>query len=354
MRGIQYLRFVAALMVVLAHAWQMVPIVGGGGSLVGPSFPGGAAGVDLFFVISGFIMVYITSQRPVGPGQFMLDRAARIAPPYWLITLLMAAVLIVAPSAFRSASFDIATLIASLLFIPWPSTAVPGTAPLLQIGWTLNYEMLFYAIFALAMLIAREHRIVIAAGAILALVSMQLFIPNDSNDFFQFYSSTIMIEFVFGMAIALVLQRYPVSPRLVAAALPVALAIWLYSLSFDVGRLSQMRFLIWGLPAALVVASIAALDLRSTVPLNRTLLLLGNASYAIYLTHLFPLGAVRKVWPMMPAMVQQSDVLLLLSAALLALAVGVGFYLYVERPLVKLAKSAAHRLARARIAAIAS
>lgn len=231
---------------------------------------------------------------------------------------------------------------------------MPGTAPLLQIGWTLNYEMLFYAIFALAMLIAREHRIVIAAGAILALVSMQLFIPNDSNDFFQFYSSTIMIEFVFGMAIALVLQRYPVSPRLVAAALPVALAIWLYSLSFDVGRLSQTRFLIWGLPAALVVASIAALDLRSTVPLNRTLLLLGNASYAIYLTHLFALGAVRKVWPMMPAMVQQSDVLLLLSAALLALAVGVGFYLYVERPLVKLAKSAAHRLARARIAAIAS
>lgn len=289
---------------------------GGGGSLVGASFPGGAAGVDLFFVISGFIMVHITSQRPVGPGQFMLDRAARIAPPYWLITLLMAAVLIVAPSVFRSASFDIATLITSLLFIPWPSTAVPGTAPLLQIGWTLNYEMLFYAIFALAMLIAREARIVIAAGAILALVSMQLFIPNDSNDFFQFYSSTIMIEFVFGMAIALVLQRYPVSPR--------------------------------------VVACIAALDLRGPIPLNRTLLLLGNASYAIYLTHLFPLGAVRKVWPMMPAMVQQSDVLLLLSAALLALAVGVGFYLYVERPLVSLAKSAAHRLGRARTAAIAS
>jgi exopolysaccharide production protein ExoZ len=374
--GLQYLRFIAALLVVLAHAWQMVPVVGTGGEFVGASFPGGASGVDMFFVISGFIMVHITTQRPVGPGQFMLDRVARISPPYWVITFLMAAVLIVAPNVFRSASFDMATLLTSLLFIPWPSTAVPGTAPLLQIGWTLNYEMFFYAIFALAMMVSRANRIAIAAGVILALVSMQLIWPNDANDFFQFYSSSIMIEFVFGMLIALLVNRsaprqestsgssrasrYKISaqifsasftsasrnarPALLTAAMMIALCFWAWSLTFDVGRLSQMRFIIWGLPAAMIVACIVAVDLRGVVPYNRLLLLLGNASYAIYLTHLFPLGALRKVWPMMPEFIRASDMLLLLFAVALALAVGIGFFLFVEKPLVKLAKAVAVRL----------
>lgn len=125
--GLQYLRFFAALLVVLCHAWQMVPVVGKGD--LGSEFEGGASGVDMFFVISGFIMGYITAERPVTSTRFMLDRIARIAPPYWAITLLMALVLIFAPSVFRSASFDPATLITSLLFIPWPSEAVPVLRP---------------------------------------------------------------------------------------------------------------------------------------------------------------------------------------------------------------------------------
>lgn len=340
--GLQYLRFFAALLVVLGHAWQMVPIVGVGD--LGSGFKGGASGVDMFFAISGFIMVHITADRPVSPGQFFTDRVARISPSYWVITLLMAAILIVAPSVFRSASFDMASLITSLFFIPWPSNAVPGATPLLQIGWTLNYEMLFYAIFALGMLVSRDWRVPIAAIVITLLVSMQLVWDNRTNDFFQFYSSTIMLEFVFGMMIALVFRRYRPGNAVLAVLAVLAVAAFAWALTNSMWRLDQMRFLVWGVPAALVVASVTAADLRGIVPHVKILLLLGNASYAIYLTHLFPLGALRKVWPMMPQVLQSSDVFLLGAAVAISLIVGVGFYLLVEKPLVRLAKAGVKRL----------
>lgn len=344
--GLQYLRFFAALMVVLGHGWQMVPLVGAGD--LGPSFKGGASGVDMFFAISGFIMVYITggesSSAPPPPGRFFADRFARISPSYWVITLLMAGILIVAPSMFRSATFDAASLITSLLYIPWPSNAVPGATPLLQIGWTLNYEMLFYAIFAVAMMISRERRIPIAALAILLLVSMQLFKDNRSNDFFQFYSSTIMIEFVFGMMIALAFRRYRPGNAVLAVMFAVGVCAYGWALTNSMWRLDQMRFLVWGVPAALVVAAVTAADLRGIVPRIKVLLLLGNASYAIYLTHLFPLGALRKVWPMMPGFLRSSDVFLIGAAVGIALVTGVLFYLLVEKPLVRLAKRGVKRL----------
>jgi len=336
--GLQYLRFVAALLVVLCHAWQMVPVIGQGD--IGSRFEGGAAGVDLFFVISGFIMGYITAQRPVAPSRFMFDRIARIAPPYWAITLLMALVLIFAPSVFRSASFDQATLITSLLFIPWPSKAVPGAAPLLQIGWTLNYEMFFYAIFAISMWISPKRRREIACLIILAFASMQLFWPNRSNDFFQFYSSTIMIEFIYGMAIGLFVDKLKLSNAFIASSLAFSALLFAYAISYEIGRLHQARFLIWGIPSALVVASVISADLKGVVPVRKLPLLLGNSSYALYLTHLFALGGVRKIWPMMPGVIRGSDVFLILAAVAVSLAVGIGFYQFVEKPLVRLAKSA--------------
>lgn len=338
--GLQYLRFVAALLVVLTHSWQMIPIVGQGNSILGTGFHGGSSGVDLFFVISGFIMVHITSMRSVGPGQFMLDRIARIAPPYWVITIVMAAVLILAPTVFRSASYDTASFVTSLLFIAWPSTAVPGAAPLLQIGWTLNYEMLFYAIFAAAMLVSNRYRVAVAGAAIVALMSLRLLYEGGGNVIYEFYTSTIMLEFIYGMILAVAFGSAGVSRRTALIALLLAVALFAYAISHDVMRLSQLRSLIWGLPAAFVVASVVAIDLHGKVPVNRVLLMLGNASYAIYLTHLFPLGALRKVWPMMPEFVRSSDLLLLLAAVAVSLAVGVGFYMMVERPLIKIAKSA--------------
>jgi peptidoglycan/LPS O-acetylase OafA/YrhL len=98
------------------------------------------------------------------------------------------------------------------------------------------------------------------------------------------------------------------------------------------------RFLVWGIPAALVVTAVTLCDFKLHVPRSKAMLLLGNASYALYLTHLFPLGAVRFVWPKLPEFIRSSDILLIASSVGAALFVGVGFYFLVEKPLITLGK----------------
>ena len=161
--GIQILRAVAALMVVLHHARLSVP-----GSDAWPSF--GAAGVDIFFVISGFVMAYTTSivsSRPVAEvastgllakaGKFLRKRVVRVVPLYWLALLWT--------SRRDLMHAHIGTdLVKDFLFLPHPNNVFHSwLAPTLQQGWTLNYEAFFYILFAVAILFgAARNRVVLS------------------------------------------------------------------------------------------------------------------------------------------------------------------------------------------------
>src|SRR5688572_9349206 len=132
----------------------------------------GAAGVDLFFVISGFVMVYSSESlfgRREGPLRFLLRRLARIAPLYWAVTI---AIILYIYAAHGSKLFEIyspASLIASFLFYPYPR--LDGLAfPVHLLGWTLNYEMFFYAVFAAAIVLPRRAAVVAVCAALVALV----------------------------------------------------------------------------------------------------------------------------------------------------------------------------------------
>ena len=136
--SIQALRVIAAFMVLAFHVSLEVAKLTPAAVLTP-----GSAGVDLFFVISGFVMLYSSERlfgRPWASAQFFKRRLVRIVPLYWLATT--ALVLLVAPFAGTKA------VIASLLFWPYPA----GGAPLLNVGWTLNIEMFFYLVFAAALL----------------------------------------------------------------------------------------------------------------------------------------------------------------------------------------------------------
>src|SRR5579871_1253566 len=143
-RSIQYLRGIAALMVVVHHALdqfsgfkQLIPT------------DTGAAGIDIFFVISGFVMTYTTQIQKVSGGQFLVRRAARIVPLYWIVTMFTAALLFFGSAMVRHSTFNFAHLVASLFFWPMRNPGDAGTiSPILKLGWTLNYEMFFYLIFA--------------------------------------------------------------------------------------------------------------------------------------------------------------------------------------------------------------
>ena len=152
--SIQVLRGVAASLVVFLHilasldAYYDSSILYDFPSLI--SFL--ESGVDIFFVISGFIMFAVTKNK-FGQGyalNFIKRRIFRVVPLYWTLTLLYASLLIVFPSAFQNAVFDIYKLIQSLLFIPHHNVS-GDIMPVVSVGWTLNYEMYFYLCFAIAL-----------------------------------------------------------------------------------------------------------------------------------------------------------------------------------------------------------
>ena len=135
-----------------------------------PDLTLGNAGVDLFFVISGFVMVYASERmfgRAGGQLQFITRRLIRIVPLYWLVTPLYLVMALAIP-AFEK-SYSVASVVASYLFIPWPR--LDGIMqPLVGQGWTLNYEMFFYAIFAAAILAPRRIAVALASGVLIVAV----------------------------------------------------------------------------------------------------------------------------------------------------------------------------------------
>ena len=283
---IQYLRGIAALMVVWFHAAEQLPRLK---TLIPNTF--GNSGVDLFFVISGFIMVITTTGSAISPIEFMRRRIIRVVPLYWLLTLAMVGAALVAPALFRTLIVTPATLVESLLFVPHYSNSFPTMAwPLLVPGWTLNFEMFFYLVFALSLALPVRWRVPGLAGAFGALVAAGLLLgPFDAAPA-RVYTSLIMLEFVAGAAIAKWWLQHRAEPPRALSAIAIALGFVLLLArdSQPLGTGTQM------LGAVLVVfgalnSAFASLKL----PLLRVL---GDSSYSLYLTHLFALGVLRVVW----------------------------------------------------------
>ena len=166
---VQYLRAAAALVVMLFHVSVLSQETWG----LDPRRVDyvGAAGVDLFFVISGFIMAMIVDRPGRFDGrEFWVRRIARVAPAYWLITCFVFTLAAVAPSLFNSTTADIPALLTSLLFLA-VDTGNGSTVPLLVVGWTLNYEVFFYAIVAVTAGLFSDRRLLGASGVIICLVT---------------------------------------------------------------------------------------------------------------------------------------------------------------------------------------
>jgi len=274
LRSVQALRGVAALMVVLHHALsrQDVP------------FGIGAAGVDIFFVISGFIM-WTISDRESAPGRFLLRRAIRIAPLYWLVTLFMAACAVLLPGkVFPSLTVDLASVVRSLLFIPYRDPH-GGIFPVLVPGWTLNYEMAFYVLFAGCLLLRRSWRLPVMALAMIGLVASRAVVVR-RNPVLVTYTDPLILEFLAGASLAEVWRRGVIAPTPVSAtmlALGAGALVVEYLLRAEVSPLA--RPLLWGLPALATVAGAVMLEARGRLAEIPVLKILGDASYSIYLLH---------------------------------------------------------------------
>jgi len=270
-RNIQALRAIASLMVVAHHVVGAALTYHPQTRYLDFFYGWGACGVDIFFVISGFVMVYTQSHRPKSPLQFFGNRVARIAPTYWAITTLMLLIFVVHPATFQSVQFSAGRALRSFLFVSVPFDG----GPLVYVGWTLEYEMLFYVIFAASIFIGNpvwSRLACIAAFGVLALAGL-----------------TMPLEFLFGMVAANIVVRFPKLPIGIPCLL---LGVGLLLATIPLGAVDDhTRFIRWGIPAFLIV--LGALYIPQTS--SRIALYLGAASYSIYLAQIFSISGFYKL-----------------------------------------------------------
>lgn len=336
--SIQYLRAFAALLVVVFHTEVQLRRLNYAGEW--PHWL--ASGVDIFFVISGLIMWLTTSGGGITPLQFYWRRIVRIVPLYWLLTSVMVIALMVAPRVVQSGAFVPYHILASYLFVPAIHPLLGTMEPVLIPGWTLNYEMFFYAIFGLALLLTGAARLWVMLLALLVVAVLGVGV-TDSRTALGFYTSSIILEFGFGIAIAYGLQngwRLPVAWAVIAVIGGLAALAFLYTATTNLPHGIGI-----GLPAACIVAGAVSLELRGHVAGVPILKLLGDASYSIYLSHGPVLSALGQAWR--EAGIGDSDssslVLFGLLAPVLATIAGVLVYWFVEKPLIGLFRSRARR-----------
>ena len=328
---IQYLRFLAALMVVFFHATQSLHRDLGLSAL--PNFLQGARGVDIFFVISGFIIAHVSKNAKYSGWDFLVRRFVRVAPPYYAASAVMLMIALLAPNLLNSTLLSWPHVIASFLFIPWDNPVTHGTFPLLQVGWTLNAEMQFYLLFALAFTAPLMLRVFAATLILFSIVTTGLLL-GPQNETLSALSDPILLEFIFGMFIALALDR-----RLIPRSKVLGLILFSIGMGLILGLPSTpdthgWRFLIAGLPAAMILFGLLMIEQATPIRNIKTLKLLGDSSYSLYLWHFFIIGAARFAWRYTDISGALNDILFLITVVLTSILASIVGYICIERPLV--------------------
>jgi peptidoglycan/LPS O-acetylase OafA/YrhL len=332
--ALQGLRAVAALLVVVAHAISMpARLLGIGGAYQEYGDFAGVVGVKLFFVVSGFVMVLSHSgdfRRRGMPTRFLARRLGRILPLYWIMTLVVVAIAPSLPSA--------AEIVWSMLLVPHQKIGGPFGWPVYVLGWTLQYEMFFYLLFACALRFSRTVGLALLTGAIAMLVAASLSGILGSANVLAYLGLPISLHFVFGVAIGVArpwLVRRRWRPGFgVALALAIAATVAGCALAWPDASWT-LAAQTGGAAATTLAVGICALSQEgsSAHPVARAARALGDATYSIYLTHVFAILllvalATRLAWAVpLGAFVP--------LAILVSAAVGVAVYRWVERPLVR-------------------
>ena len=342
--GLQILRFVAAMLVAVMHITQAISIhITGRGETV--YWGTGAVGVDIFFIISGFVMMMSTSKVPFHGERrfdnawiFIKRRILRIVPLYWFYTLLKTALVLTLPALAVKSIIDPGHLAASLFFVP---VAAPWglIQPVLPVGWTLNFEMLFYVVFAAAIAIGAP-RVRWCLLVFLCVFVLARFLPGSIP--LTFYAQSIIFEFIIGVAFALALLRWGAAPAGAGAMLLAAGAVFTFGMGWDP---DSDRLFPWGVGSAAIV--LGTLWLERVIADKRwakPLAFLGDASYSIYLSHTFVVPAcvlaLRKLGFADPLAI-------FVVTSLVVMAAGSASYLWLEKPLISLFKRLLFRPTRA-------
>lgn len=307
--GIQALRGLAASMVVVCHTAGNYQHHYGGWR-----WENGRSGVDIFFIISGFVMAVSALSKPnLTAGQFLRQRIVRIVPLYWIMTSIMLIKMhipMLSPAGHAEASASY--VIYSLLFIPYRNS-IGEIVPVVGQGWTLCYEMFFYLLLSIALLL--KKRDIRFTGGILIVISLAGMFYRDTWPAVASLINPIMIEFLLGLLIGSALIKF--NDR-VNAFLGLVGIVGLILIPVS----TEYRPLVWGIPALLLV--------QSSTRWNRipeAILKIGDASYSLYLSHIFVVLFISRMIGKIPEL---TSIAICLTASIGASLI---IYRFVEKPL---------------------
>lgn len=335
LHNIQALRGIAVMLVVFLHMYATEKKYSPDQIL--PDFLQlGVMGVDIFFVISGFIMVTVTHHKAPHwqqARQFIVSRATRIYPTYWLISAALLAITVFFPGITTPLASDWRFVVRSFLLYPQEHL------PLLMVGWTLVHEMFFYAVFAVLLLLpaALRYGCLLVWAAVTA-TGFHLLHPAVTQPVLALVFNPLSLEFISGCFIGLLVHQYriPLAQLFFASGLLTLVAAWAawMHVSAEPIPTEMKRFYYFIVPCVLLTLGCAAMD-QQQIRLSRWLEILGDASYSIYLTHILILSSLCKAWQFVPYREGWLDNALFIPLTLAATVTGgILFFHLVEKPLL--------------------
>lgn len=354
--SIQVLRGIAAILVVLFHFRHYINDVYPIKDLGDRMFLFGEAGVDLFFVISGFIIVYSSMNKEKNSfSEFMIKRIFRLYPLYFFVLTFYLL-------TYHDEIFNLNNIIKSYVLIPidfngkgpWFGLSTIYTA------WTLTYEMYFYIAFAIAILINHKYRACICILIILAIMvfSQKIIYGNNfinpittknsfSGSWFNliFISSPLIVDFIYGMVVAYVYilyEKYKINSKFFTFIFLIVLSI--SSIAMISNKTGAIGPLSWGLCSVGIVLSLLIISKNTEIKYHKFMVYLGEMSYSIYINHV----VVKKVafsyigsWGIFD---KNDGAFILISLVIVTLCISYGTYNFIEKPSVAIGSKFAEKI----------
>lgn len=341
LNSIHYLRGIAALLVVAFHAKFMLNDTYSQINLGNLLFQSGEAGVDLFFIISGFIIA-LSTEKYQSASSFVIKRFFRIYPVFFICLIFVA--------IMKYGQYDITRLFTSLLLIQSNYSAAGPTFGynLLYPAWTLTFEIYFYLVFMISMWINQRHRVLISISfIIIPFVILQNTFINEINlngrlsfatpnglGFLKVPASPMMIEFVYGL-LAYYIYRYH---KLTINFGTFITCLIIYGCSLSSGYRYGPGPVNFGMCAGLVIAASILYEKKHAIRNIKPLAILGDISYSLYLVHTIVLELMIRYETSIPIYSQSKGFTKLTLFIMTSIILSLFFYKYIEKPMIGLSR----------------
>ncbi|MGA7239903.1 MAG: acyltransferase [Bryobacteraceae bacterium] len=329
MQPVQWLRAIAALMVLVFHLGSVERRYSHGPVLLDHWYWAGEFGIDLFFVISGFIMTASTHadwHKPRKAAPFLLRRILRIYPVYWEFSLMVLGCVLLKPEWVNSSATLPRDILRSFLLLPQPGN------PILVVGWSLIHEMYFYLVFCLLFLLPISFRVFVYVWALLTLVAYCFFPMPPGNTLGKIVANPYTLEFISGAVAGVCYLRGVKTPWISAVGL-FGLVLFAFGAAHGSNTSHRLpRGILCGTGGAGIIYFASCLRVTRN-RLSQLLSGLGDASYSLYLCHVLVVAALGHLWVRLGTGGVSAHIVWIISSIAVSCLVAWLNFCWIERPL---------------------